>query len=296
MNIYTQFSPADLPDGSKSQMTFFDSSYFRTHNATRPLPSPAEVRARSILSDPQPSYDPKPVKFEELDLIVKFGPRISTSEALCLWAVRKFLPNQVPVPEVYGWDNDGRHVFIYMQLIRGPSLLERYDSLNHHDKQAVCQDLRMIMSRLRAMRQSSISHGPIRDRILDGQPTPGPFPNIASFHNWFSWLWRRHSPEPENIPDPWRKLLADDGPIVFTHADLHRNNIIITPTSPPRVLAIIDWEQAGWYPDYWEYCKAVYSVGDWEDWRANGWIDSFLTPQPLLIEAWNFYKGAIGGF
>jgi len=22
------------------------------------------------------------------------------------------------------------------------------------------------------------------------------------------------------------------------------------------VVAIIDWAQAGWYPDYWEYCKA----------------------------------------
>ncbi|KAJ5535535.1 hypothetical protein N7527_001789 [Penicillium freii] len=24
----------------------------------------------------------------------------------------------------------------------------------------------------------------------------------------------------------------------------------------PEVKAIIDWGQAGWYPAYWEYCKA----------------------------------------
>lgn len=23
-----------------------------------------------------------------------------------------------------------------------------------------------------------------------------------------------------------------------------------------KIAAIIDWEQAGWYPAYWEYCKA----------------------------------------
>lgn len=25
-----------------------------------------------------------------------------------------------------------------------------------------------------------------------------------------------------------------------------------------RVAAIIDWEMAGWYPEYWEYAKAFY--------------------------------------
>lgn len=24
----------------------------------------------------------------------------------------------------------------------------------------------------------------------------------------------------------------------------------------PKVTALLDWTQAGWYPAYWEYCKA----------------------------------------
>lgn len=24
----------------------------------------------------------------------------------------------------------------------------------------------------------------------------------------------------------------------------------------PTVVAVIDWAQAGWYPSYWEFCKA----------------------------------------
>ena len=58
------------------------------------------------------------------------------------------------MPEVYGWDSDGRHVFIYMELIHGDTLFERYDSLSSDDKRAICQDLRTIMSQLRAIRQS----------------------------------------------------------------------------------------------------------------------------------------------
>ncbi|KAF2729727.1 phosphotransferase family protein [Polyplosphaeria fusca] len=301
MTSCARFSPSDLPDGTKPRMYFLDSSYFRDHGANRTLPSPAEVLARSLINQ-RPS-NPPPVKFEELNLIVKFGPTISTSEALCLWAIRKFLYGQVPVPEVYGWDSDGRHVFIYMQLIHGVTLFERYDSLSSDDKRAICQDLRRIMSQLRAIRQSpsnqvigSITHGPLQDRILDSHPGTGPFPIVREFHDHLSWLWRRIALEPEKVTDPWRKSLPDDGPIVFTHSDLHRKNIIITSTTPARILSIVDWEQAGWYPDYWEYCKATYSVGDWEDWRCGGWIDSFLTPHPQSKEAWDFTCNSIGGF
>lgn len=27
------------------------------------------------------------------------------------------------------------------------------------------------------------------------------------------------------------------------------------PSQPRTVTGIIDWEEAGWYPKYWEYCK-----------------------------------------
>ena len=52
--------------------------------------------------------------------------------------------------------------------------------------------------------------------------------------------------------------LPYDSPIVFTHPGLNFFNILITPRSVdehPHVLAIIDWEQAGWMPSFWEYSK-----------------------------------------
>jgi aminoglycoside phosphotransferase (APT) family kinase protein len=70
-------------------------------------------------------------------------------------------------------------------------------------------------------------------------------------HDWLSWLWRCHVPDLESIEDPWRDLLPDEGYTVLTHGDLCPTNIIVTDTSPAMVVTIIDWEQAGWYPDYW---------------------------------------------
>lgn len=40
-------------------------------------------------------------------------------------------------------------------------------------------------------------------------------------------------------------LLPDNGEIKFTHADLHRGHIIISACNPARVVAIVDWAQAG---------------------------------------------------
>ncbi len=47
------------------------------------------------------------VRFEDLNLVVKYGRENTIAEALCLWAIRRFLPDQVPVPEVHGWCEDG---------------------------------------------------------------------------------------------------------------------------------------------------------------------------------------------
>ncbi|KAF2134432.1 phosphotransferase enzyme family protein [Dothidotthia symphoricarpi CBS 119687] len=294
-------SLADLPDGSQVHMDFFDSSWFQKQSPTRALPSPEYVRSFSI-----PGQRLRPVVFEDLALIVKHGPNVSTSEAISLWAMRKVFHDQVPVPEVYGWrvvGGEGKipEVFIYMQLIHGPTLEQRWDSMSHDDKQMVCVDLDNIVSQFRKLKQNgseqvigSLSQGAAPDRCLEFLPLLRPFSTRAVFHDWLSWLWRRHVPDPQSIEDPWRNLLPDDGPIVFTHGDLRPANIIVSATSPARVVAIVDWEQAGWYPDYWEYCKASFTAVYNGEWRA--WIGSFVVPHEDALEAFDFYTNTLGIF
>ena len=98
------------------------------------------------------------MKFTELGLIVKFGPKVSTSEAISLWFVRKAFHGQIPVPEVYGWrtltrENLSPQVFIYMHLIPGPTLEQRWDSMTWDDKQSVYNDLQVIVSQYRKAKQ-----------------------------------------------------------------------------------------------------------------------------------------------
>lgn len=53
---------------------------------------------------------------------------------------------------------------------------------------------------------------------------------------------------------------------VFTHAGIAPRNITIDEQN--KVMGILDWEYAGWYPDYWEYAQILRPAfwGDWSMW------------------------------
>lgn len=52
-------------------------------------------------------------------------------------------------------------------------------------------------------------------------------------------------------------------PLLFTHGDRQRKNIIVNQDD--YSVAIIDWEFAGWYPSYWEYTRAMFACGRFDD-------------------------------
>lgn len=78
--------------------------------------------------------------------------------------------------------------------------------------------------------------------------------------------------------------IRGDVPVVFTHNDLCPPNILLSHGPNPRVVAVIDWAQSGWYPSYWEYCKAR-QVGlhdeNFDAARLEEWHTKYL---PLVID------------
>lgn len=79
--------------------------------------------------------------------------------------------------------------------------------------------------------------------------------------------------------EAFRSHLFDHGPPVFTHADLGAEHILVNPDEG-RIVGIIDWEMAGFWPQYWEYRKALYGYGclELEGWQDIG--DAVMTPYP----------------
>jgi hypothetical protein len=259
--------------------------------------------------------------FDDLNLLVKFGLKESIAEGQCLYTVRLVLGPSVPVPEVYAWRNEGEESFIFMELLDGLTLEARWADLSTEERDSVAQELRGILHTLREAKQHSgyqfvgmsyqlssasiptnstslghVCRTPLQDIALpvDVLPSAGPFPSVKEFHDWFSFLYRRNLSNPNTYPqDPYRSGLPDDAQIVFTHGDLHRSNIIVTKSGPPKILALIDWHQAGWLPAYWEVCKARYTADAEDEW-ATKYIPQFLQNCAETEEAWDFYVLATG--
>jgi hypothetical protein len=112
---------------------------------------------------------------------------------------------------------------------------------------------------------------------MAGAPPPGPFPTVAAFHDYFVSMavtvsQSRHARAGcGQVRYTPHHLFPEDVPVVFTHGALHPRNIIISAGPNPSVMAILGWEQAGWYPAYWELCKARWECSrrqGLEDWEA----------------------------
>lgn len=65
--------------------------------------------------------------------------------------------------------------------------------------------------------------------------------------------------------------------IRFTHGDLRPQNIMVRAGS---ITGILDWELSGWYPEYWEFAKALY-VWRWQ----SDWVDYLMRAlEPYFTE------------
>lgn len=90
-------------------------------------------------------------------------------------------------------------------------------------------------------------------RIQGGEPV-GPFTDEAAFSQTL-----RFSDEPSRRGHK----------IVFTHADLNPRNILVDQvvlsdgSRAWGITGIVDWENAGYYPEYWDFTKALFEGFRW---------------------------------
>lgn len=138
-------SIGELPTGTN--VVFRDSGFFKRNGQDAVLPTPAEVMALFFSKE-----FPRPVLFESLGLVVKSGPRARIQEGLCLWALRRKLPN-LRVPEIYGWNVFDGMNFLYIELIEGVTLGSRLESLSEVDKLSVCSQMKSMLLESKRLRQ-----------------------------------------------------------------------------------------------------------------------------------------------
>ncbi|KZT08263.1 kinase-like protein [Laetiporus sulphureus 93-53] len=262
---------------------FFKDSTFFTHHTLADLPSKEQIIAAAL-----PGYSNAVSLFPSLSLAVKRIRGMAYGECLAepqsLWALRRFVP-EVRVPEVYGWRREEHATYLFMELIDGVTLLERWPSLQEHEKTAICTELGMMVRALQRTKRPSgdkfigtISGQVSADRMIHGRKEKA-FPDARTFYEFFMQVLEKDREKAYQIGMP---RLDDDAPVVFTHGDLYFSNIMVSRTEA-RVMAIIDWEQAGWMPQFWEHAK-VRLLMMWQD---NAVADDMLKYFPSVVDEIN---------
>ncbi|MCJ1341555.1 hypothetical protein MMC09_006851 [Bachmanniomyces sp. S44760] len=88
----------------------------------------------------------------------------------------------------------------------------------------------------------------------------GPFVNAREFHIWLRCdinLWASMD-SPEWRPDLDKMCRLQDRrdfSTVLSHGNLNGSNILL---EGDRIVGIVGWRGAAWYPDYWEYASAYH--------------------------------------
>ncbi|KAL2392912.1 hypothetical protein ABEF95_001747 [Exophiala dermatitidis] len=202
--------------------------------------------------------------FRHGNIVLKFGLGVSPFEAKTLQFMRQ--TTNVPVPWLYR-DHvhaDGTAV-LAMEYIEGHVLSELWPSLRPDEKMNIVGQLREILDEMRRHRSNII--GGIHDTpAVDARKSRhkgGPFATEQRFNEFL------RSDMIPNAPRLYYSMLEramkNDHDIVLTHGDINPRNIMV---NDGQIVAILDWETGGWYPEYWEYIKffnALDSSLDWVD-------------------------------
>ncbi|GAW24519.1 hypothetical protein ANO14919_141060 [Xylariales sp. No.14919] len=218
------------------------------------------------------------------------GVRLAEAETM------KFVRNNtsIPVPEVYNAykDDESGHTRIIMEFIDGVELEEAWDAYSVTEKESVITQLRGYMEELRQIKGTfigAVDGSWCDDHFFDGDCGGyGPFKDEDDFNAGIvKALKQGKSPVPTHISMTCEMFLEvmKGHEIVFTHNDFAPRNILVQGS---KVVAVVGWELAGYYPDYWEYCKAMRRP-DWHSgWVTERALDKILQPRlQELSVMWN---------
>jgi len=142
-----------------------------------------------------------------------------------------------------------------------------WPSMSAEDKHSLCRQLREVLTIMRSIPSesgliASCSGGAVRDNRQYSDYCGGPFVDETTFNSSFYFDLVATTPSP--IRDALSQQLRNDHRIVFSHGELAQHNILV---QNGRINGLLDWENAGWYPEHWDYIKFFERPCKHKDWK-----------------------------
>ncbi|KAK2797660.1 hypothetical protein FQN51_008354 [Onygenales sp. PD_10] len=189
------------------------------------------------------------------------------NEANALRLVEKHTPI-IPAPRLIDFvvpvaeGNDKRRYYgncgyMLTTRARGARLDHAIYWMTHEDRKQLGVDLGKCISQWRHIPNDNNSPstlitstlgGPAYDHQFEDKQC-GPFSSTVEFADSLTEYLQDQRGKP-----PLATLYKPDYRVFFTHSDLHQTNIFV---EAGRLSGVIDWEHAGFKPEYWEYTRSL---------------------------------------
>jgi thiamine kinase-like enzyme len=185
-----------------------------------------------------------------------------------------------------------------MSRIVGSPIGHKWEQRREESKAQLLKQLKTYIQEMRSLSPPNlgvvegVDGGKLYDmRLSDGLKGFGPFDSVCDFH---SFLRGGISASPEQIPEV-NELVEKHEMAQFstclTHGDLNSMNILV---NGDNVVGIVDWDTAGWYPEYWEFTTA-YNVNPYNEfWRDE--VGKFLEQYPEATKMEQLRQKYFGAF
>ncbi|TIA27410.1 hypothetical protein D6C78_11073 [Aureobasidium pullulans] len=193
-----------------------------------------------------------------------------------------------------------------MERIHGETLERLWPSLSQVEKEEISARLKASMDELRRLPSPGVfcalKRRPLPDVLFRGSQVFGNEPGgtFDSEEQLNSSLLKEYASSMPSLRGKaefyrrsWPLVLRGHSP-VFTHGDIRKQNIMVSKNDREWRVLILDWKYAGWYPTYWEYTRALFACGRFDDdWDL--WLHEVLEPFPdeyswmytFMLELWS---------
>lgn len=235
------------------------------------------------------------------ELAVKITSRSQTNHHLALQHLVEVAPD-VPAPRPHGLVQLEKRSLLFMSHLPGRSLDKVWTTLSHEEKVSIQEQLDRVFIKVRSIKQDNRPLGTIDGQGV--QDSRGAFDNFrsdepiltaAAFEDWY------FSCRPY-VTDAYIRFLKTLLPAsrlekdcVFTHCDVRPANIMVCVNESGDwvVSGVLDWEEAGFYPAYWESAKSTRTLlanqtSDWYQYLPKGVAPSSFAKEWLIDRNWEF--------
>ncbi|KAI0329658.1 kinase-like protein [Cubamyces sp. BRFM 1775] len=163
----------------------------------------------------------------------------------------------IPTPYVVASADGYECRFFVMKKVRGQTLESVLHTLDSAQQAKIVEQLQSFVSQLRSLKSphgSSIC-GLDGKALMDSRITTcgpvGPFVDESAFNDRLlqTSVPFKHKDDLAEL----RSRMPATHAIVFTHGDIAPRNIMVQGDT---VVAVLDWQQAGWHAEHWEFIKA----------------------------------------